>query len=268
MSKREDNLDVNDKNQGGGTPTRSSKRLKESNTVSRQRSPLRLRTGSGTSSSTTSSPRLRTTARSRTPGGKQTAPNKALLLVSSSKRKLMADYSREEKLNEYAETNLDLLLKISALKEKSMQDETQSLELMRALTAKRKYESLKEDCSPEKFIEHAHEAAMAIKQVAEKLSPASNNSLMCAAFTPRRTKLKPFNIPKNLLPSTLRVSPTDAWYRDNFPAPTHKEQFVIGCANDPKVKDNSIKKENINPTYRQPEVNLVLVMPLTTTTQV
>ena len=97
----------------------------------------------------------------------------------------MDDYSREEKLSEYAESNLDLLLKILALKEKSMRDETQSLELMRALTAKRRYKSLKEDCSPEKFIESAHEAAMAIKKVAEKLSPASNNSLMCASFTPR-----------------------------------------------------------------------------------
>ena len=69
---------------------------------------------------------------------------------------------------------------------------------------------------------------------------------MIATFTPRRTKLKPFNIPKNLVPSTLRVSSTDAWYRDNFPAPSHKEQFVIGCANAPKVKDNPIEKENTN----------------------
>ena len=140
---REDKLEINNKIQGGGTPTRSSRRLRESTTAGRQRSPLRLRSSSGTSSSTTSSPRLRTNARSRTPGSKQTAPNPALLLVSSSKRKLMEDYSREEKLSEYAESNLDLLLKISALKEKSMRDETQSLELMRALTAKRRYKSLK-----------------------------------------------------------------------------------------------------------------------------
>ena len=112
-----------EKTEDGGTQTRSSKRLKESNTVGRQRSPLRLRACSGTSSSTTSSPRLRTTTRGRTPGGKQTAPNKALLLVSGSKCKLMADYSREEKL------------KISALKEKSMKDDTQSLELMRVLSS-------------------------------------------------------------------------------------------------------------------------------------
>ena len=88
---------------------------------------------------------------------------------------------------------------------------------------------------------------MAIKKVAEKLSPASNNSLMCASFTPRMTKLKPFNIPKNLLPNTLRVSPTDAWHRENFPAPAYKQKFVIGCVNDPKVTYNLNDKENINP---------------------
>ena len=43
---------------------------------------------------------------------------------------------------------MDILLKISELKEKSMRDESQSLELMRALTSKRRYKSLKEDCSP------------------------------------------------------------------------------------------------------------------------
>ena len=159
----------------------------------------------------------------------------------------MADYSREDKLNEIAETNLDLIQQVSALKKKSKNDETQSQELMRALTAKRKYESLTEDCSPERFIEHAHEASEALKQAAEKLSPASRNSLMCATFTPRRTKLKTFHIPKTLLPNTIRVSPAEAWHRDNFPAPPHKEQFVIGCANNPKVKDNTIEKENINP---------------------
>ena len=90
----------------------------------------------------------------------------------------MEDYSREERLSEYADSNMDLLLKISELKEKSVRDESQSLELMRALTCKRKYESLKDDCSAEQFIESAHETAMAIKTVADKLSPASSNALM------------------------------------------------------------------------------------------
>ena len=71
----------------------------------------------------------------------------------------MADYSKKEKLVEHAETHLDLLLKISALQEKSLQDETQSLELMKALSAKRMYESLQEDCSPGQFIDRAFKAA-------------------------------------------------------------------------------------------------------------
>ena len=85
------------------------------------------------------------------------------------------------------------------------------------------------------------------RQVAEKLSPTSNNSLMTATFTPMRTKLKPFNIPKNLVPSTQRTLPTEAWYRDSFPAPSHKEQFVIGCANAPKVKDTQIEERKKKP---------------------
>ena len=70
---------------------------------------------------------------------------------------------------------------------------------------------------------------------------------MCASFTPRLTKLKPFVIPKNLLPDTLRVSPTDTWHRENFPDPANKQKFVIGCDPNPKVIDNLYDKENINP---------------------
>ena len=69
----------------------------------------------------------------------------------------MEDYSLE-----YADSNMDLLLKINELKEKSMRDDSQSLELMRALECKQMYESLKEDCSAEQFIGSAHETAMAI----------------------------------------------------------------------------------------------------------
>ena len=50
-----------------------------------------------------------------------------MLPVSSSKRKLMEVYSLEEKLSEYADSNMDLLLKINELKEKSMRDDSQSL---------------------------------------------------------------------------------------------------------------------------------------------
>ena len=63
---REDKLEMNNKIQGGRTPTRSSRRLRESTTTGRQRSPLRLRSSSGTNSSTTSSPTLRTKAQKNT----------------------------------------------------------------------------------------------------------------------------------------------------------------------------------------------------------
>ena len=71
----------------------------------------------------TASPTLKTTIANKTPASrttsKQVGTNSALLLVLGSKRKLMNDYSMEEGLTEYADSNLDLLLKIDELKEKS-----------------------------------------------------------------------------------------------------------------------------------------------------
>ena len=92
----------------------------------------------------------------------------------------MADYSKKEKLIEHTETHLELLLKLSDLKEKSLNDETHNLELMKALSAKMMYEVLQEDCSPELFLDRAFEAAEAIKLVVEKLSPKSHNNLLSA----------------------------------------------------------------------------------------
>ena len=69
----------------------------------------------------------------------------------------MSDYSKKERLEEHTETHLDLLLKIASLQEKGLQDETQNLELMKALTAKKMYEALQEDCSPERFPGRAFE---------------------------------------------------------------------------------------------------------------
>ena len=141
----------------------------------------------------------------------------------------MSDYSKKGRLEEHTETHLDLLLKIASLQEKGLQDETQNLELMKALTAKKMYEALQENCSPERFLNRVFEAAEALKLFAEKLSPKSNNDLLSATFTPRRTTLKSYNIPKNLVPSSERTSPTVSWHNSNFPAPFHKEIFTIGC---------------------------------------
>ena len=107
------------------TQTSPPMRQKVSKSVGKQRTPPKQRALSGTSSQPTptsspptSSPRLRTSTRSRTPEGKRNATNKALLVIPGSKRKFMADYSKKEKLVEHTETHLDLLLKISALREK------------------------------------------------------------------------------------------------------------------------------------------------------
>ena len=53
----------------------------------------------------------------------------------------MKDYSTEERLNEYANSNLDLLIKLDELKEKIRRDDSHSLELMKALECKRRYKN-------------------------------------------------------------------------------------------------------------------------------
>ena len=75
----------------------------------------------------------------------------------------MVDYSLDERLTKYTDSDMDLILKINELKEKSRGDDSQSLELMCALECKRRYESLKEDCTADQFIYSAHKTAMAIK---------------------------------------------------------------------------------------------------------
>ena len=81
----------------------------------------------------------------------------------------MTDYSTEERLTEYADSNLDLLIKLNELKEKSRRDNSHSLELMKALECKRRYENLRDDCKEEQFIDIAHETAISIKNVAKGL---------------------------------------------------------------------------------------------------
>ena len=66
------------------------------------------------------------------------------------------DYSMEERLNEYADTHLDLLLKIDELKGKSRLENSHSSELMKALECKKRYENLKDDCTAEVIIDVDH----------------------------------------------------------------------------------------------------------------
>ena len=78
----------------------------------------------------------------------------------------MADYSKREMLEEHTELHIDLLLQLTSLQEKGQKDETQKLQLLKALNAKKRYEALQEDCSPETFLDRAYEAAEALKTVA------------------------------------------------------------------------------------------------------
>ena len=122
---------------------------------------------------------------------------------------------------------------MASLKEKGQKDETQKLQLLKALNAKRRYEALQEECSPESFLDRAFEASEALKLVAEKMSPRSNRELLAATFTPKMTTLKAYNIPRTKVPSSERTSPTLLWQNSNFPVPSHKVSYTIGCANAP-----------------------------------
>ena len=113
---------------------------------------------------------------------------------------------------------------------------------MRALECKRRYENLRDDCNAEQFIYIAHKTAMSIKNVAKGLSPDSSTRLMAASFTPRQTRLKHYVIPKDLPPDTLRdrVSPSSSWHHQNFPEPSNKPKFVIGCEPNPAEKQPKV----------------------------
>ena len=122
-------------------------------------------------------------------------------------------------MNEYEETHLDLLLKIDELKATSRRENTNTLELMKALECKKRLDNLKDDCAAETYIDVAHAAAMSIKNVAKGMSPGSSQRLLAASFTPSQSRLKDYVIPRQLPPDSLRseISPSSTWHSTNFP---------------------------------------------------
>ena len=151
----------------------------------------------------------------------------------------MEDYSKRELLEEHAEHHIELLLQLASLREKSQEDDTQKLRLSKALHAKKRYVALKEDCSPEVFLDRAFEAAEALKILARELSP--NQELLSATFAQKGKTLKAYSIPKTKVPCSERISPALSWHDMNFPSPGHMETFMIGCVNEPKVNISKTK---------------------------
>ena len=149
--------------------------------VGKQRSPPRSigirRSGSSTSSSPpsarsspTSSPRLKSSKKKgNTPRNKRSPNNKALLVVPASKRKLLEGFSKKEMFKEHAEQNIKLLLQLATLREKSKDDDSTKLKLSKGVLAKKRYVALKEDVSPEVFLDRAYEATEALKAVAAEI---------------------------------------------------------------------------------------------------
>ena len=84
----------------------------------------------------------------------------------------MDGFSRQERLEEHVDQNLELMLQLAALKEKSKHDDSEKLKLSKALLAKKQYLNLNEDVCPEVFLDHAFKCTQALEEVAKTLSPS------------------------------------------------------------------------------------------------
>ena len=172
-----------------------------------------------------------------------------MLVVPASKRKLLEGFSKKEMLEEHAEQNIKLLLQLATLREKSKDDDSTKLKLAKALLAKKRYVALKEDVSPEVFLDRAYEATEALKAVAAEMSPNSNRKLISASFTPKGGNLKAYSIPKAIGQGSEMRAAALSWHGNNYPSPGHKPTFNIGCANAPKVNIvTSTNESNTNHT--------------------
>ena len=87
------------------------------------------------------------------------------------------------------------------------------------------------------------------------MSPGLSRRLLAASFAPTQTRLKDYMIPRQFPPDTLRegVSPSSSWHRTNFPEPSNKLHYVIGCEPNPaekhsKVIDQMVETKNTNLT--------------------
>ena len=92
-----------------------------------------------------------------------------MLVVPASKRKLLEGFSKKEMFEEHAEQNIKLLLQLATLREKSKDDDSTKLKLSKGVLAKKRYVALKEDVSPEVFLDRAYEATEALKAVAAEI---------------------------------------------------------------------------------------------------
>ena len=161
----------------------------------------------------------------------------------------MDGFSQQERLEEHVDQNLELMLELATLKEKSKYDDSEKLKLSKALLAKKEYLNLNEDGCAEVFLDHAFKCTQALKEVAETLSPNSTKELLSGTFTPKDLKKNPYIIPKSKQKNPENQAGYLAWHGNNYPSPAHKLRFNIGCENRPKVinidqNDRTISNKN------------------------
>ena len=58
-------------------------------------------------------------------------------------------------MEEYLDQNLEIMLELATLQEKSRNDEDEKLWMSKALLCKKEFQSLSEDVDPEVYIKHA-----------------------------------------------------------------------------------------------------------------
>ena len=93
-------------------------------------------------------------------------------------------------MEEYLDQNLEIMLELASLQEKSRNDEDEKLRMSKALLCKKEFQNLSEDVDPEVYIKHAFKCTQALEKVAKNLSPGASRELLSGTFTPRNLKTK------------------------------------------------------------------------------
>ena len=67
----------------------------------------------------------------------------------------MEGFNRQERMEEYLDQNLEIMLELASLQEKSRNDEDEKLRMSKALLCKKEFQNLSEDVDPKVYIKHA-----------------------------------------------------------------------------------------------------------------
>ena len=84
-------------------------------------------------------------------------------MVSTKKRKYQEGYNQQECIEEHLNRNVDILMELATLQEKSCTDDEEKLRMSKALHCKKEFLGLKEECDAEVYITHAYRCTTALR---------------------------------------------------------------------------------------------------------